>query len=559
MAWWTWLTWCDPIVDFGRELYLAWQIAEGRVLYRELYSTFGPLSPHVNALWFELFGVSLRSLVVANFLVLAVAVTLLYRLMVTMSDRLAATVGCVAFFLLFAFSQYLSTANYNWICPYSHEMTHGTMLALGALWCLARFTGNRQARWLAIGGALTGLTFLTKLEIFVPAAIGMLAGLIGLARIERPGWPTFTRWLAWWVASIVAVVLIAFVCLLSVLPAADALRGTLGMWMYMFDSDVTVAQKFYRVGAGLDDVPGNLREMFLLSMAVSLPLIVALSLKRAVYGVVVAVLTVAAIVALNRHGWIDWEHIARPLPLLAAICVMVLTVRCRRPGDAAVMAFAWFALLMLLKMILNARIHGYGFVLAMPATMLLIMVSVALLPRWLESHRRSGMAIRIVAIALWACLAGYHLSFNTLRMAGKDQWMGANADAFRADGRAEAFNQVLSEVSGADSMIVFPEGPMLNYLARVPSPVPYLLYIPHQVDVVGEQRMLTQMRESPPDVVVVVSRRFTEYGTRGFAAGYAQTIGDWIDQTYGKPTRSFRHEPQQGRPVQVWLFHHNNP
>ena len=66
----TWKTWADPVVDFGRELYVPWQITEGRVLYRDLAYHSGPLSPHVNALWFSLAGVSLDSLVRLNLAIL---------------------------------------------------------------------------------------------------------------------------------------------------------------------------------------------------------------------------------------------------------------------------------------------------------------------------------------------------------------------------------------------------------------------------------------------------------------------------------------------------------
>src|SRR5881275_1459520 len=63
---WTWLTWPDPIVDFGRELYVPWQITQGKVLYRDIAYFNGPLSPYFNALVFRILGVSLHSVVIVN-------------------------------------------------------------------------------------------------------------------------------------------------------------------------------------------------------------------------------------------------------------------------------------------------------------------------------------------------------------------------------------------------------------------------------------------------------------------------------------------------------------
>ena len=46
----TWRGSTDELIDFGRELYLAWRITEGDHLYSDLRYEYGPLSPYVNAL-----------------------------------------------------------------------------------------------------------------------------------------------------------------------------------------------------------------------------------------------------------------------------------------------------------------------------------------------------------------------------------------------------------------------------------------------------------------------------------------------------------------------------
>src|SRR4051794_29910787 len=76
---WTWFTWPDPIVDFGRELYVPWQINQGKVLYRDIAYFNGPLSPYFNALVFKLLGVSLRSIVIVNVLLLAWMTWMIWR------------------------------------------------------------------------------------------------------------------------------------------------------------------------------------------------------------------------------------------------------------------------------------------------------------------------------------------------------------------------------------------------------------------------------------------------------------------------------------------------
>src|ERR1700719_2830974 len=77
----SWRRWSDPLIDFGRELYLPWRIAGGAVLFRDVDDIYGPLSQYVNAGLFALFGPGLMHLVVANLLVFAAIVTTLYLLL----------------------------------------------------------------------------------------------------------------------------------------------------------------------------------------------------------------------------------------------------------------------------------------------------------------------------------------------------------------------------------------------------------------------------------------------------------------------------------------------
>ena len=63
---WSWCKWPDILVDFGRELYVPWQIATGKVLYKDIAHLFGPFSSYFNALLFKLFGASYIVLVVSN-------------------------------------------------------------------------------------------------------------------------------------------------------------------------------------------------------------------------------------------------------------------------------------------------------------------------------------------------------------------------------------------------------------------------------------------------------------------------------------------------------------
>lgn len=53
LAYISWGKWPDPLIDFGRELYLPWRITQGAVLFKDEMHLYGPLSPYLNSLFFE--------------------------------------------------------------------------------------------------------------------------------------------------------------------------------------------------------------------------------------------------------------------------------------------------------------------------------------------------------------------------------------------------------------------------------------------------------------------------------------------------------------------------
>ena len=52
----SWMKWPDVLIDYGKELYIPWQLTEGRALYRDFEIFMGPLSFYFNSLVFRLFS-----------------------------------------------------------------------------------------------------------------------------------------------------------------------------------------------------------------------------------------------------------------------------------------------------------------------------------------------------------------------------------------------------------------------------------------------------------------------------------------------------------------------
>ncbi len=73
---------------------------------------------------------------------------------------------------------------------------------------------------------------------------------------------------------------------------------------------------------------------------------------------------------------------------------------------------------------------------------------------------------------------------------------------------------------------------MLNYLARLPNPTPYINFMPPEAILFGEDAWLAAFRETPPDVILTVPKDTSEYGRGAFGQGYGRDLAGWVQNTY---------------------------
>ena len=181
-----WRRWTHVMIDYGRELYVPWRLSLGEVLYRDVAYFNGPLSPYLNGTLFRAVGPSYIALAILNIILLTITLWLVYRLLADLADRLTAVIGGLLFLVIFALADLTRTGNYNFVTPYSHEMTHGSLLGLATLLVLVNFLRkpSRESPW--VMGLLLGLVFLTKAEFLLAAGAAVLVGVM-VGRIHGIG------------------------------------------------------------------------------------------------------------------------------------------------------------------------------------------------------------------------------------------------------------------------------------------------------------------------------------------------------------------------------------
>jgi hypothetical protein len=571
LVWWSWGRTLDPLVDFGRELYLPWRITEGRVLYRDLASFNGPLSPYLNALWFTIGGTSLRTLVVANTAITLAIAGLLFLLLRRIASLAAAFAAAAMFVLVFSVSHLTRIGNYNYITPYSHELTHGVLLGLIALWSLARFAND--GRWLGLpcAGFTAGLVLLTKPEIAVAVWAGLAATIAAHHRLQRSSLRAAATSAAVFAAAAGLPVLLAAALFASSMPWQAAVKATLTPWFLLFTPEVTrqlAALPFYRYVSGMHDWLGNVAGMAIwTSVFASVVAIAALIPRRLAWlnrrpvppeAIFIGVAALAVVLKLFAG-----DRPAQPLPLLLAALTIAAaySVLIRGRGtshDAVRLGWLVFATMLLAKIGLSPRLAHYGFALAMPALLTAVVFLLDWLPR--RAGQASASAVRAAALALLLIVTLAALKTTSAEFDRKTATVGRGADAFLADERGHAINAAIEAIQqrGDDdrTLVVLPEGVMINYLSRTPSSVPHVNHMPPELIIFSEARIVADLEAEPPRYVALVHKDTTEYGARFFGQDYGRALIAWVERDYHR-VDLFGAEPLRDESFGIALFERN--
>lgn len=548
LLWRGWGCWNDVVVDYGRELYVPWRLTLGEVLYRDVAYFNGPLSPYWNAFWFLVGGVGLRTLTIVNAVLTAGFGWLLHRRTCKAGGPIAAGVTLLAFEFIFACGHFPGIGNYNFLSPYSHELTHGLLLGLGAFSCALRARAKGPTYWALCAGLLLGLCFLTKAEVFLASA-GSIGWIFVLA--WKSGEGGAPRRLAILAGATLVAPLVAWGLLAMAMPIGDALYGTLGSWTGIFGSS-TSDLLFYKTYMGLDRTGENLGALFEsagLLLAVLAPAALIDRWQRNAPLRVRAVVAVAYAVALGllftrgERSPLDWILIARFLPLfalLACIAASLCALRGARSSRSAWgerAGFSVFALLMMLKMILIALLAHYGFALAVCGAALFVMVVLEWLPSRLGTGPSRGLVLRLAAITLIGVTTSAFWSMSERVFATKTIVIGSGADRFMAEPpRAQFVEQLRGEIEErldpTQTVLVLPEGIMVNYLTRRRTPTRHINFMPPELELFGEETVLRELRRAQPAAIVLIHKDTSEYGMPLFGTDYGIKIMGWAKRRY---------------------------
>jgi hypothetical protein len=565
MAWLSWLKWCDPIIDFGRELYIPWALCQGKILYKDINMFFyGPLSYYLNALLFTIFGTHINTIVGFNLVLILIIAFLVYKITKTASNSVCAFFSVLSFIILFAFPRYFPILNDNFVTPYSHAATHGIALSFLALYLVSQYLTTRRIAYACLSWFVVGLVLLTKVELFIGLFASMLLTWILILRAERPTIKVIFARLTVYSSLLTLPLVLTGVCLARSSTFSDAISHILNPYLLIFHRGHSFSNLLTNM-MGTDQPLANANRMLFwlgIYLLVGLIIMVANHFLYAVTRKTKSLLLPAALAGLmtipivnaTMMGNLPYLDYFLPLPLIVISYVVYCLVRLRKSEQHSTewhknissLSFSVFALVLLIRLFFNARIVHYGFFLALPGFLIVLRLFFDRLPALMK--RVSGNAtigmVPIVILTLCVLWSYFDRSLGLYRVINYPIRSGNEViktyDLKYADmGRViqETINRIEAVVGQDETLTAFPEGLMFNYLTRRQGASRYTAFLPTFFAVFGNT-ILTSLQERPPDFVLLVERSTPEHGYEYFGVDYATEVLGWIKKNYVEVSQS---------------------
>jgi hypothetical protein len=546
-----WARWGSVTVDSGREIYVASALAQGKMLYRDVWYPYHPGAPYLNALLFRIFGVHITVAYIAGALAgLAAALTLFRCALYLMSLPVAFAAGYIVLI------QSFGPGIFNYALPYSYAAVYGSVAACGFLWASlqAAFAPTKAAVFWAAAWSAVALSM--KLEYGLACFATLLVLHAGLILRQR-------SWRA------------AFVNVLMTLPALLACAATVG-WMvsirgvtFLTEENFTLwPTSYFTRTYGQFWMGGMGFELSFRKVLSALLVIVGflifwtgfrfclrsaprnLSLRRAPF---IFLLAAGAIAFLAQPEKLN-DNIAKlifpePMAFMVGLAIPVAAFffwwRQWRPRNLAILILMSLGSLVAFRIVFGMMPHAYAIFYNGPLLLAFfwLLLSIAIPGDRGQTDLKERIAKWAIcaALCIWVTVQVYP-DYNEMRKRRlpfesergtiylPETMLPAWAEAVDFMRRAKTAGQVVMSI---------PEDTALYFFSSALCPIRVCIFHP---GVIAPGRMMNQvigeMKQARVRYIIWSNRKFYEYGAPEFGVDFDKPLGEHIRSNY-RPVRKF--------------------
>lgn len=457
------------LIDFGREVYYPEQILQGKLLYRDLFNIYGPLSYQINAVLYKIFGAKLSTLFGAGILCSLLTVSGIYFVAQKfLSKFLSFALG------LFTIAVGVTTISiFNFHFPYSWAVLYGLIAFLYSLYFLLD-------KRLTLSALLAGICITCKYDF-------LLYGFVVLFFIFKS-----KDWKA--LLCFASVPILSFGILFAEGLKFSDLINTFSIVTEMAKSKTLT---YFYQNSGIYFHPKALLADLILFLKFAIPfggILLGVQKNKKIITIISFIVAILFFDAKVMFGFL-------PVFLLIFACTSLRGELARR-GNLIILILS--ALLASAKVFWVLLMGSYGNY----YVSILFIAALALLPRKFDK------VIAIYFILLSIFIFSQNISTQPAKFPNK------------------LVQYIKETTKPTDKIVILPEGMIINFLAKRDSDGFYNSLLPLYVETFGEDNIIEHYKKNPPEYFILNNLDMKDYYFRYICGDYALDFCGFIVENY---------------------------
>ncbi|MBF0362429.1 MAG: hypothetical protein HQK49_15535 [Oligoflexia bacterium] len=554
----TYLKWGSFILDSGYGLWIPEQLLLGKKLYKDIFYEYGFFSVYLVAFFYKIFGISSYVIIGIG---LAITIAMSYVLYFIAKFILSAHESffvVLTFLLVCAYGYYDYNGIFNFIFPYSLPSTLSLLLTSISLYFLLRYFQKTKRSYLFAIVFFMCASFCTRIEYSFLILIGQIIASILFAFKEKK-WIVSKELLI----TFCAIFFFSAFVYVTFLIQTDSLGIFVRMYsdtLYSFSNNNIMTKSLM----GLSDLKNNL--IFIVTSFIFLTLILLAVLlvtnlllkffnnklvenKRNNY-ISFALLLLIVIYWAKRFFSIEeisGSEIFYPLQLILMINIlfsfyMIFAQATQYKKHLMIFCISLMGLLSLYRIFLHSLPLMHGFVLIPLALVGLYYYSFYLFGElYLKITKTKYFFQPLYSLIVMVVLLQNLFDFWSISKRAYDSRIvqlkfergGIKVQRDELNYRmAKTIEYIGKNIPEDKSVVVFPEGLLLNFYTKRINPTGYGVFNPVGIDIFGEENIIGKFKKLKIDYFIFLQRDASDHGYRAFGTDYAKRLYAWILENY---------------------------
>lgn len=498
------------LVDCGREAYYSMQVLQGKVLYKDIFNIYGPFSYMFNAVLFKIFGVNLNILYLSG----CVCAFLITSLTYMIAKRFTSGFVSLAISVFTIMVGVLNTNLFNMIFPYSYGMLYGIVAVLFSIRLLLKYEETpKKPLYLYLSGLCAGLCLANKYE-FLPYFLVIFYAAYKIKPLNLKQYGIL-------IISLILVPAASFAILfLQGMKLQDIV--TTGLIINKMTHTQTLSYFYQHVGVFLHQktIPFLTQKFFAVIIPLSL-LFFAASRKNKF---------VAGILALISAFWIFRNVNVDSYVFLPILIVLWFVFNFKSiHKNTKLMILTLSTILLNMKIFWGLLIFCYG-------TYLVNLSFITIIALVLDRFKEKNINQKVIASYLIIASISFYF-INMPRLHSKMHALSTPRGKIYIEENLfpstdKLIKYIQTNTKQTDTVMIFPEGQLINFLAERKSDNTYGSLIPLYIETFGEDKIIAHFKKTKPEYIIFNNWDYHEYSYRYICNDYAQTFCTFVTQNY---------------------------